>query len=652
MATLNFYKGESLNIIFTAYDNGTPPKLMDISGYTKTVEVFTPYSTKIIPQISSVSNNSFQINLLASQTKNLNSGLFNIVVKLTKGDEVKIGKSILCGILDPYVGCGPENLSVDNGQAKVDMKIDNSVINFDLFFGTANITIEGEDASNFIRKAELSKSLGDAEDVAPSEKAVFDAIEAHASKGVHLKFTEESGFAVCDADGNCAFYIGDDGITRINLDVDFTSEFLKSMLENGFAVSDGNGNASLYIDKKGKTDLRLSKTALKQLKKDLESLDGLLEYDYNHIVTYGQSLGEGSQCNPIITSSEFSPFGKMFNHGIKTRYATNPKYESFVPHIERSNAENGETPAAGTAEMLILSSDMEPEESKYILSSCCARGAMSVAQLSKGTTWYNNIISDVTNGKRLADAEGKTYRLMAVTWTQGEYDYGNGVDYYKQKLTQLRADLIADVQAITGGDYSKLPFITYQVSSSYTAGKSYPDIGLALLELGLEADNGFYMATPIYHLQYADGWHLKSFSSKWMGAYYGYALYNVLNDGDWKPLYPISHTISGNEIYLKFSKRDLVFDKPAYISATIANRGFSVKDSSNNELIQSVDIHSSDTIKITCSTNPMGLSVTYGFANSNNRNAGELRDNQDVIFPIQGANYNLYNWCAIFEYKL
>lgn len=174
MATLNFYKGESLNIIFTAYDNGTPPKLMDISGYSRTVEVFTPYSTKILPQVSNVSNNAFQINLTSEQTKGLNTGSFNIVVKLTKGTEVKIGKSIPCKILDPYIGCGPEGLYVDNGQAKVDMKIDTASINFDLFFGTANITIEGEDASNFIRKSELSKSLGDAENVAPSEKAVFD----------------------------------------------------------------------------------------------------------------------------------------------------------------------------------------------------------------------------------------------------------------------------------------------------------------------------------------------------------------------------------------------------------------------------------------------------------------------------------------------
>jgi hypothetical protein len=329
---------------------------------------------------------------------------------------------------------------------------------------------------------------------------------------------------------------------------------------------------------------------------------------------------------------------------------------SFVPHTERNDEDSkyGETPAAGTAEMLISALNMEEADGKNILSSCCARGAMAIEQLSKGTEWYNNILNDVKNGKRLATESGKTYRLIAVTWTQGEYDYGNGIDYYKQKLIQLRADLIADIETITGDDYSALPFVMYQVSSSYSYGKSYPDIALAQLQLATESDtNGFYMATPIYHLKYVtQDPHLTNFSSKWMGAYYGYVLYNILNSVKWKPLYPVSHSISDNIIYLRFSKSGLVFDKPAYITASITNRGFSVKNASNTELIQSVEIYSGDSIKITCSTSPTGLSVTYGFANSNNRNAGELRDNQEIIFPIQGDNYHLYNWCTIFEYKL
>ncbi|SBV98446.1 sialate O-acetylesterase [uncultured Dysgonomonas sp.] len=480
-----------------------------------------------------------------------------------------------------------------------------------------------------------------------------EKVEDHTTNAfIHVQTIEEPGFAVCDVQGNCGLRIDESGKTFMNLDSVSASEFLKEILEKGFAISDRFGFSPFAINAKGETDLNLSKATLKRIKQQLESLDSLLQADYNHIVTYGQSLGEGSQASPILTTSSFSKWGLMFNHGIKTRYATAPTYQSFVAHIERQDAENGETPAAGTADMFIQSAELNESDNKYVLSSCCARGATTVNELSKGTTWYNNIIADVTNGKRIAEAQGKTYRLIAVTWTQGEYDYGNGIAYYKGKLKQLRSDLINDVHNITGDDYSDLPFITYQVSSSYTAGKSYPDIGLALLQLAQEENSGFYMATPIYQLQYADSWHLKNFSSKLLGAYYGLALFNVLFGNDWKPLYPASHIISGNSIYLKFNKKGLTFSKPPYITATITNRGLSLLNASSAEIIQSVTIIESDTIEIKCSESPTGLTLTYGFANSNNRNAGEIRDNSDMTYTIADVIYPMYNWCSIFEYKL
>ncbi|MDU1906318.1 MAG: hypothetical protein E6772_16230 [Dysgonomonas sp.] len=158
MTTLKFYKGESLNIKFAAYDNNTPAKLMDISSYTKSVELFTPYSNKISPTISNIDKNTFQIDLSAEQTQNLNAGAFNIIVKLTKEDEAKIGKSIPCQLLDPYMACGPEGLAMDNGQAKIDMKIDASAIKFDMFFGSTNITIGGTEADEYIKEAVKDKT--------------------------------------------------------------------------------------------------------------------------------------------------------------------------------------------------------------------------------------------------------------------------------------------------------------------------------------------------------------------------------------------------------------------------------------------------------------------------------------------------------------
>ena len=158
MTALKFYKGESLNIKFAAYDNSNPAKLLNISGYTKSVELFTPYSNKILPTISNIDTNTFQIDLTADQTRNLNAGSFNIIVRLTKGSEVKIGKSIPCQLLDPYIACGPEGLAMDSGQAKIDMKIDAGTIAFDMFFGSTNITIGGTEADAYIKEAVKDKT--------------------------------------------------------------------------------------------------------------------------------------------------------------------------------------------------------------------------------------------------------------------------------------------------------------------------------------------------------------------------------------------------------------------------------------------------------------------------------------------------------------
>ena len=160
------------------------------------------------------------------------------------------------------------------------------------------------------------------------------------------------------------------------------------------------------------------------------------------------------------------------------------------------------------------------------------------------------------------------------------------------------------------------------------------------------------MATPIYHLQYADSWHLRNTSSKWLGAYYGLVLNDVLSGNDWKPLHPTSHSVTGNAVSLKFNKGGLVFEKPQYLTASILNRGFSIKNGAGTEIIQSVEIASDDTIKITCSESPVGLSVTYGFSNINNRNAGELRDSSEEKMTISGTDFPVYNGCSIFEYKL
>lgn len=430
--------------------------------------------------------------------------------------------------------------------------------------------------------------------------------------------------------------------------------------ENGFTIADEQGNISFKIDEEGNTKFNIDNQFAAKLKTLIYPPDSGLA-DINHIITYGQSLAEGSNSLPIQTPTSFSSSAKMFNHGIKTRYASQNKYQFLDNHREWQNGENGETPAAGTADMFLREFDKKSLKNKWILSSCCARGGMSISALSKGTEYYNYILEDVRNGMRLAVEQRKSYRVMAITWTQGEYNYGTGINKYKKALKQLRTDLIQDIEAITGDDYSDLPFIMYQVSSSYSTKNSegYPDVALAKLELALEKGSGFYLATPIYQLRYHDEWHLLGPSSKLLGAYYGYVLSKVISGEDWQPLHPISHTINGKFLNLKFNKSGLTFDKPEYFkekNLTIPNRGFSIKNSLKQEIITKVerlsDDNNCDTLRIECKESPKNLIITYGFFDIANRNAGELHDNNNIVYRIGDKDYHLYNWCVIFSYHL
>lgn len=159
MNDIKFYKGESLSLVFSAYDKAG--KAIDISGYTKEVSLFTPFSTKLVKSVTGVSNSSFSANITAEETSGFEQeGNLNIIVKLKKGTEVKIAKSIPFILLDPdSSGCRDTGrLSVDSGNIKIDMSFDTDFANFDVFFGNGINLIDGADAQQYINEATRDKA--------------------------------------------------------------------------------------------------------------------------------------------------------------------------------------------------------------------------------------------------------------------------------------------------------------------------------------------------------------------------------------------------------------------------------------------------------------------------------------------------------------
>jgi hypothetical protein len=465
---------------------------------------------------------------------------------------------------------------------------------------------------------------------------------------------------------------------------------------DAFSIEDEVGNKAMSISLDGKTDFKDFSEATKNkiiafvgqpttqnptvTAEQTGSLDNYA--DVNHIITYGQSLSVG-QTEVVISSTSIYP-DNLINFDGVTRtsnydksltgdaYPTNRRI-AFAPLIERVNDGTSatgtlrETPTTGTVESLALeinkfSNKKFPDLPMKILGSAPGYGAKTALQLSKGTTYYAALISDVTAGKNLSNASGKIYKVLAVTWTQGESDYVSGTTStdYKAQMIQLKNDLNTDIKAITG-QIDDVAIIMYQVATSNGGSKTYPNIALTQYDLAM-TEPGFYMATAMYQFKYNDNFHLKSQSSKLLGAYYGLAINKIVSENiDLKPLHPKSHIVQGNLIKLKFEVPAPPLRFQAANTVTLPNKGFAVIKAAVN-ILTSVEIgYDGTSVNLICSESPAGALIQYGINVTLTPNAGpngkvnmvNLSDSQGELqtFTIEGEVLKMDNWSPIFEYQ-
>ena len=499
------------------------------------------------------------------------------------------------------------------------------------------------DLSNYITLGQLTNALSAYVTSTAFNTAISNLANTYVAKEAGKSLIEDSKIAKLDS-----------------LPDDLEINAIINTEEEGFYIVDTLGNIVIKYDKGGLDAVKINKNLIKQYVNPLSS--ELAEI--NHIISYGQSLAAGDGSLPILTSTAKYDNIVMFNQGINSIDNTTPeidKYTSLVALTEVQIGTCGESPTGGLAEYFVFKGDISD---KYkILCSNCSKGATTIAQLSKGTTYYNRIITDVTKAYELSLSLGKTYKLLAITWTQGEYDLISNTEKedYKNALIQLRTDLINDLEAIIHQNLSELPIIMYQMTSSGSAGVN-KNIALAHYDLSMENDY-FYLSTPIYMLKFKDGtggWHIENYSSKLLGCYYGRTLFDSLVKRIKNHIHPINISIDGYNLYVKFyvPNGKLVLDNPPNIDTlgTVTNYGFSVLKTNGNESIQSVELYTDDTIKITCDIVDFnGKSLDYGNALTNEYRgqfAGCLRDSSVDRVIINNTEYNLFNWCPVFTYNI
>lgn len=412
-------------------------------------------------------------------------------------------------------------------------------------------------------------------------------------------------------------------------------------------------------------------------------------YDINHFIHYGQSLSQGDWEDTVVSTVQkyntvmFTGTPRVWEYRDQEN-----KYKELVPAIENvfkygegevvvGASYRGETPCCGTAEKLmqLISEEDSFDFTTYdwkILVSAPGMGGKNIDALSDTNgMYYKRLLEDVSNGKRLANLQGKSYSCNAVSWIQGEADSYKGMsfDEYYTKMESLFNNLNDDIKEITG-QLEDVHFFLYQTDSChFYGGYHYPYISLAQLKISIDKKN-VHLVTPIYFFsKLSDNTHLTAAASKWFGGYFGIAFKRVLIDGmNFNCIYLEKYFVQNNYIFLKFRVPNppLVFDVTNVIDRGIG-KGFQIReiddisDNSYIDIISNVEIIRPDMIKITCSENPIGKKLTYAVSNSKSYGiesdfiGGNLRDSQNIIFPFKENSgepekeHNMFNWCPIFE---
>ncbi|MFA6897541.1 MAG: hypothetical protein WCQ96_04635 [Patescibacteria group bacterium] len=362
----------------------------------------------------------------------------------------------------------------------------------------------------------------------------------------------------------------------------------------------------------------------------------------NHILSTGQSLSIGYNGSPALTTVQ--PYQNKMLSGT-----------SLAPLVE-----NGVETISSSMANFITSN--VTDNNYQIAVTIHGVGATPYVGLKKGTSAYANGMNQASLINTSASSLGRNYRAIGVTVIHGEtdHDIGTTAVQYENNLKEWQNDYQTDIQALTG-QTSVVPLFIDQVGSftnPVLTGDATSAIPMAQLSASEDNPDKIYLVGPKYFFNYIDGVHLTNTSYRWLGEYYGKVIKKVTVDKeDWKPLSPKRIYRIGNEIYVKFNvpKGPLQFDTSLVLAKE--NYGFEYYDANSSASIGSVNIVSSDTVKVTLDTIPTGSNQRLRYAHTGTAGSraganqegsarGNLRDSDSA--PSQYGN-TLYNWAVQFD---
>jgi hypothetical protein len=333
----------------------------------------------------------------------------------------------------------------------------------------------------------------------------------------------------------------------------------------------------------------------------------------------GQSLCDGSESLPIVTTDDTGWGNYAFQRGVRTWLANDhastpemrpPDQFALVPLKATVYGGLGETVANGMADHLSAALPAEKKQASRFLVTCAGQGGRQIQELSSadlstdertpesrrnGGGYYKTSLDDARRAMEQAKAMGAKFEVKALYWMQGEGNGGptggivptrwdaeiprkQGLAWYRDQLMAYRKQWSADLCTITG-QRGELPMFTYQ-----TLGPS----GDAQL-MAADADAAIYLVGPHYAVpsainsvyppgRHGDPIHLSADGERWWGEQVGKVMHRVLHQKeDWQPLRPrsakLDTTRDGVVIEFSVPRPPMVIDTSFLARQEIATNG-------------------------------------------------------------------------------
>ena len=390
------------------------------------------------------------------------------------------------------------------------------------------------------------------------------------------------------------------------------------------------------------------------------------------IPVYGQSLALGKEA---IRITNFDSLTTRTDRRVLTEnldekfgYFSDNRLKQWLKKTIKDKRRSFELSIYGMSEVL-LDSLMEREgwDNVIIATFPGGKGATAIAELGKGSRPYKKQLDEIKRAHRKAKKRGWEFSVPAFCWMQGETDIDLGTSAaYKEQLKKFQRDLNTDIKAITKQS-NDVVCISYQ-TNSLTVSNQFDasdfngcetSIPQSQMELIIE-DSLFAASGPTYPYTFVDERvHIDGTSQKRLGYLAGLAVLNVLDGRPNRGLLPSGLQVNGDTVIIHFNVQNppLVIDTVAVEKAE--NYGFSVIDSLNSNMLSTIVVEE-NTVKLICTSSPVGMKVRYavnGIPGKNgNKNGprGNLRDSQGETLQAHILNkaYPLHNWCYQFDVLL